>query len=128
MKTTKKDFSLFKHECHKWEKVLGLSSYDIVYKHQDDENKKFDGAYNKGWANYTAEVVLCKNIEFLDGSDVNTGMEIKEAAKHEMIHLLLKRYVINAEARFVNENELKEAEEELVRKLCKIIKDESSRT
>jgi len=39
MKTTKKDFEMFKKECQKWIDILGLKDWHIWYEHeQTDEN------------------------------------------------------------------------------------------
>ena len=40
--TTEEHFQLFKTECKKWIKELGLIGWDIVYKHDGEEN-------DRGW-------------------------------------------------------------------------------
>ena len=122
MKTSKEDFKLFQEECQKWIDGFELNNYDVIYHHKDSD--KFDGAYNTGHSDYRADLYLSKDIEYLDGTNISKTQEIKDAAKHEIVHLLLKRLIINAMERFVNKSEITEAEEEVVRKLTNIIREE----
>lgn len=49
--------------------------------------------------------------------DFTTDEEIKEYALHEMLHLLMARYSACANARFISDDELEEAEHEVVNRL-----------
>ena len=115
MKTTKKHFELFKKECKYWIDKLELSNYDVRYKWEELDH--FDEAQSKIKYNYTVVLYLDTDWE----EEVN-NKEVKEAAKHEIVHLLLGRLTLNAEARFIGRSEIDEAMEEVVRKLTRIIK------
>ena len=124
MKTTKKDFELFKSECQKWINRFELNNWTIRYSWRDLELDGLDGASNSGAWNYIAYLTLDTEIDDENIGDRDMIIEIKEAAKHEVIHLLIKRLKLKAIYRYIkDENEIVEAEEELVRKLEKIIKE-----
>jgi len=76
--------------------------------------------------NYSKKNVFIGKTEFFSrdwsNHDKISDNDIKEVAKHEMIHLLLERLNSTGEARFINRDEITEANEELVRKLEYIIK------
>lgn len=117
MKTTKQNFELFKQECEKWINKLGLIGYEIRYFH----NNKYSGG---GCKVYLPEnfCELSLDTEFTDLKDNTTiNEQIKIIAKHEVIHLLVGRMAINGQARWCSKTEHDEAEEELVRKLEKLI-------
>jgi hypothetical protein len=123
MKTTKKDFELFKKECQKWIDRFELNKYDVAYDwHKMNEA---NAMMNNQESGMVATISLSNKIDY-DKFDFpqykNVNEFIKEKAKHEVIHLLIGRYREYANSRFVSKNEISEAEEELVRKLEKIIK------
>jgi len=118
MKTTNKDFQLFKSECEKWLKRFELGGWKVYFTHQAHSQDTFATCYSN---------TLGRNatIYFTDEWDDEirklTPEAVKETAKHEMIHLLLARLSDNGRARYVVIDEIDEAEEELVRKLENII-------
>lgn len=119
-KTTKKDFELFKDECHKWVDRFELNNYLVRFehKHKDDAN----ASSNSYSHNYTVTFNLRKEIDYGKFDEELSKEEfIKHLAKHEVIHCLLGRISTVAESRFLVKDELTEAEEELVIKLEKII-------
>ncbi len=116
MKTTKQHFELFKSECRKWEKRFGLDGWSILYQHE----KLDDNSLAKTSINVDGRVVNI--ILNKDWQDEPLNLQaIKDAAKHETIHVLLGRLSGNAAYRFTSKIELLESEEELVYKLEKII-------
>jgi len=109
----KKNFDVFKKECLYWQKKLELGNYDIEIKLGTD--KDFFSAWCSIYADYNAIVWMDETYKF------SSLQEVKDAAKHEMVHILVGRLVDNARARYINKNEIDEALEELVRKLTKLI-------
>jgi len=116
IKTTEKHFNLFKEECLRWQNLFELHNWELHFKWEATESARASINYTltgyvaslflaKEWANY--EEILDKDIEMV--------------AKHEMIHLLIGRLEQVGSVRFASEDELSEAEEELVRKLEYII-------
>ena len=119
MKTTNKHFQIFKEECQKWIDKFGLSGWEVSFVHQTYSENTYATCF-------TALVGMRATIYFTDKWDNEirkiSPETIKQSAKHEAIHLLLARLSDNGRARYINELEMNEAEEELVRKLEKIIK------
>ena len=108
-----KNFDLFKKECNKWIKKLELSNYDIEFKYKKDSD--FDGPYISTQADYNA------TIYYQDYLEDNSPANIKAGAKHEIIHLLLGRLSNAAYTRFTTKESVAYAEEEVVRKLAKLL-------
>jgi len=117
MKTTKKDFELFKNECQKWVDRFELNNWKIYYVHE-----KLKDTYANIRFDLNGRVASIQFNTEWDMFGVDNMIEgIKETAKHEIIHLLIARITEIAEARYVTDSEVGEANEELVRKLEKII-------
>lgn len=117
MKTTKKQFELFKRECRYWVERFKLDNYRIYFSWDADERTYAQCSVNLKGQNCTFWFTKNWNNEI---RPLNNE-EIKEVAKHEVIHALLGRLTENSFSRFVTEIELAEAEEELVRKLQNLI-------
>jgi len=111
--TTKKQFDLFKRECqhfiNKWE----LNNYRVYFGHEKLDDNTGADCYAQA-DSYTAKIRFNKKGE-------QSNEQIKLFAKHEVIHLLLGRLSWQAYERFISKAEISEAEEEVVRKLEKII-------
>lgn len=116
MKTNKKHFEIFKKECEYWYDIFELKNWNIDYYHLDREEslawtkvnldgRKLAVSLNKDWGKW----------------DKITTEKVKNVAKHEMIHCLLGRLAELGTARYINQNEVYEAEEALVNKLSKLI-------
>lgn len=115
-KTTKKDFELFVTECKIWIKKLELSNWAVYYWHKSSTNNSL--AYcTRNLSGMRADVHL--NTEWSE--QPVTKEEIKNCAKHEILHIFLGRMAENAEARFCSLADIDETEEELVNKLIKMI-------
>jgi len=117
VKITEKQFELFKKECLYWQDRFELHNWEIHFRYQEDNNVR--AGINFSIVGYVATVFLSKEW---NNYKIITDQDIKIVAKHEMIHLLIGRLGQIGETRFVIEDELKEAEEEIVRKLEYIIK------
>jgi len=121
MKTTKKDFKLFKSETERLMKEWELSNWHPAWKHEELANAnavtKTDGD------NYNVTFYFSTDIDFDKFILRQSKKEdfIRRLAKHEVIHLLLGRVMHCADARWCTDSEMNEAEEELVRKLEVII-------
>lgn len=113
MKTTKEQFQYFVKECKKRIKEYGLGGWKVYFQHQDLAND-----FARISANLT---VMVATIFFCDDWDDPirpcNNAEIAVVARHEVLHLLTSRIMVNAKTGYVSENELDEAGEELVRKL-----------
>jgi len=119
MKTTNKHFKLFKKECHKWVDRFQLNNYDIAFEH-----KKLNDAHARCIIDNEYDSTIALTSDIPTCFDYNMSMDdyIKHLAKHEVIHVLLGRVMNTGNSRYITKAEILEAEEELVRKLEKIIK------
>lgn len=119
---TQEQFNYFKKECLKFIDYFELNNYrvDFCFKEFKDNYKESE-AQMFASSLYVATIFLNKNYYSEDITPL-TNERLSENALHEVIHLLLARFSLLNEKRFVTEDEAKEAEEELVRKLQKLIK------
>lgn len=117
MKTTKQDFEFFKKECRKWIDRLELNTYSVGFQHIDLKD-----CYARTRTQYSAmnsTIALTSNWD--DEVRPCNRKEIAQVAKHEVIHLLLAKFDKLAHSRYVTEDELDQAEHEIVRKLENLI-------
>ena len=119
MKTNKKHFETFKKECEYWIKRFQLNGWKVEYVHAKLEDEVL-GTLESNLDGYVALITFTTNI-FDNGSDTTLEENIRETAKHEVIHLLLSRLSLMGKTRFTESKGYISAEEELVRKLEKII-------
>ena len=116
MKTTKKQYELFKTECRKWIDKFQLNDYDVFFQWGYIEDADARTTIQGECGNAT--IAFSEDVNFIDRKATEY---IKELAKHEVIHCLLGRYDYLARNRYVSKQELDDEAEHLVRKLCKII-------
>ncbi len=119
MKTSKKDFLLFKKECQRWIEKLGLSEWECHYYH-----KKID----KGVGADTCVDVEASKVVFRLNAETGYPREesefqgtIEQTAKHEVMHLLLGPLSEKAKYRYVRHAELESAEHGIVMRLMKAL-------
>ena len=116
MKTNSRDFVLFCKTFTKYQKILGLTGYNIFFRHEPLENAFASITVNQ--ADMIATVRLNSKLEPKDKPFKN----VRKSAKHEAIHLLLGRYNYLATAKWnVGSEDIREVEEELVYKICNLI-------
>lgn len=118
LKTTPKHFEIFKKECDRLLRVWGLDGWNVSYLH-----KKMGDRYAETYRRLTSrQATIALNTEW-GVEDVRplSEKELNKLAKHEVLHVLLGRLGICAEARYVTETEVEEAEHEVIAHLLKII-------
>ena len=116
-KTTKKDFELFKKECKKFIDLFELNNWSIVFEHSN--KKGMLASCVTDISSYRTVISFCKKWD--DSIEKMTKSSIVKLALHEVLHLLLARMSDYGNSRFLNRDELIEAEEELVNKLINIL-------
>ena len=109
MKTTEKDFELFKKECQKWVDYFGLHGWDIFYKHKQKED--CFGCIDYDTAKRNAVIYL--SIEWED--EYYSPEKIRETAFHEICELLFARIKIINLNRFVGDDEMDEEIHNIIR-------------
>ena len=120
-KTTVKQFDLFRSECLKWIDIFGLKDYEIHFEHSDKATGNGNVAYCIRDCNgRVARLSLCQTWN--DNYIVRLSDEsIKLAAFEEVCHIFLYSLSSCANARFVMEHEINEAEHGLIRVLQSVL-------
>ncbi len=117
MKTTKKDFELFKKYSQEYAEILGLSDWAIFYEHA----KTRDSAYAETlWdvESHTARIILGTSW---DNIRYKTDIEIKRLALHETIHVLISPLTMEAMSRYTTGERIATEEHRIVRMLEKLV-------
>lgn len=119
--SNKKDFVTFKKECLRLQKEWQLNSWTIRFEYKDlgTSEARMQADFN----NHNSSIALSTKIQYGEFQEVKTRQEyVKDLAKHEMLHLLLRPVTFIGEARWATDSEFVAQEEGLVRKLMDIIK------
>ena len=114
----KKDFRKFQECFLEYQKQFGLTGYKVYFGYEPLDNCFANITVNQN--DMVATVRLNSNLPDKD----KPHRDIKQSAKHEAIHLLLYRLEDRAVGRYVLQEEICEAVEELVFKLEKLIKED----
>lgn len=117
MKISKKDFELFKTECQKWVQKLGLTDWNITFRHRPLINAQAHTQYD---CNASSACFSLRTECDKPEKEAFTS-SIEDSAKHEVLHLLLARLYFKAGARYLNEGELDEAEHAVIARLTKAL-------
>lgn len=115
MKTSKKDFGVFKEEFLLWQKNLGLMAWEIIFVHK--RLKDAAAQINADSLSRMATVALSSVV----AGERDEWNDPKACGKHEAIHLLLADLDWLARQRYTSERELDREEEGIVRRLEKIL-------
>ena len=115
-KRTKTDFADFKRYFKEYQRKFGLAGYRVYFKHQPMGGYFAEVSYRQN--EMVATVKFNSKLK-----DAGAGWrDIKGHAKHEALHLLVARLSHLAATRFAVEDQIDEAEEELINKLEGLIK------
>lgn len=113
MKVTSKQFAFFKRCCKQYIELFALGNWEVAYKLETLEGNRSELIWRL--SSYMATILL---------NDTWTGIvrplcnkELRSCALHEVTHLLLARVSSNARSRYIQEAELIESEEEVVRRV-----------
>jgi len=115
IKTTRETATRFEKEFRKYQKLFGLTGWDVSFIVAPLVNSRATVHY--AGSDCIATVAL-NDTQVVRESSIS---DIKELAKHEAIHLLLARYDYLASARYIGADELAQANEEIVVKLTELI-------
>ena len=111
-----KNFSQFKKEFKKYQDRFELNNYKVYYAHCPLDSF---AEITISQVDMVATVRLTSKLDGLDKKVFNP----KKHAKHEALHLLIGRLESNGRHRYISNDEMYEATEELARKLDRLIKD-----
>lgn len=121
MKTTKKDFELFKKYCDEVVQVLGLTEWSVLYAHEHFANEFANTNYQVSSA--TAVITLST---YWDGLRPKTDLALRRLALHEVLHIVLAPLVAEAMERYTNQLTIDTAEHLIIRRLENMIIKEKS--
>lgn len=119
MKTKKISKAYFKRFCDsfkEWQAKFGLTQYDVFF-HQ----KYLKDSYAEVTIKELAKVVSVTLMTELEGKYIDVDPGPESHAKHEALHLLLHRLVWLGQSRYLENNDLDEEWEAIVRRLEKIL-------
>lgn len=116
MKLTQKDFELFKSECQKWLTKFGMNDWKVYYSFDRLNGNFAECRYD--YRDCVATISLNKEISKFSFQH----SDVINSAKHEVIHLLLARFHGMAKERFINQDEIDNEWERLVRIIEKALK------
>jgi hypothetical protein len=108
---TPEEHGYFQKACRVYQRAFGLVDWDLYFS-SDDLSNDADLA-NISWCftGHSANITLSKKMPFYE----NYTVELDKIARHEMIHLLLARIQEYAQRRNVNQEDIDESLESLVR-------------
>ena len=111
-----REFETFKREFKKWQDKFGLLGYHVYFKHEPCGSDSY-ATINVAQSAMVATAILNAQIT----AEEKKHRDLKATAKHEAIHLLVHRLENLAYARFLDDSEIVEASEELVRRLARLL-------
>lgn len=111
MKTTAKDFSIFKKECQKWIDFFGLKEYRVHYEHSSEYTDCVAFCVTDQ-AGGCATLGLIKDVGY-----ERNNLAIRESAFHEVCELLLSKMCHIARDRAFCEEELTCETHSIIRRL-----------
>ena len=114
MKTTKKDFIIFKKECEKWIEIFGLKGWRVEFFHKKGKGARAQCHY------HTTDRVLDFYFNTEWNSEV-TDKKIRTTAFHETCEGLLCRIRVLSEYRFTTQLEIDEEIHSIIRTLENVL-------
>ena len=112
MKTTAKDFALFKKECEKWIDFFGLTNWRVVYcreQYEEDAHAWFS-TNSEGMV---ATIALCPDWKH---EEVTTE-QIKKSAFHEVCEMMFSHLQDLAQSRYWDPVEYQTERHAIIRRL-----------
>ncbi len=112
-KLTEYHFQKFKGYCWKWIRKLGLTNYGYSIGFSKEKTKA-NAVCNINLGAAHIDITLYNDWGDID---IPTDEALECTAMHEVTHVLLARLRLNGDTRFIMEDEIQEAEHEIVRRL-----------
>jgi hypothetical protein len=116
--TTPEHFKVFKEEFLRWRHILGLTDWEILFKHTSPPEDS--RAYVGYTTMYRCATVFLSPI-WKNFDEPLLDAQVRKAAFHEACELLLARLNILAQDRYLREGEITEAIHEVIRVLENVL-------
>jgi len=112
LKTSKKDFEEFQKSFRKYQELLGVQNFEIIFEHRklDDNDAELEFFRQP-----------CAAVARLNTQRSDSGRSIDNLAKHEAIELLLAPLRSAAMRRDVAEDEVNERAHSVVQALMRLL-------
>lgn len=110
MKTTKRDFDLFKEFARKWQKKLSLTGWAIYFYHEKLEDEYASSAWHMSGRAATLKFSTKWDI----GREFSEA-EIERLALHEILHIFFASLIYPAESRYTTQEDIDTAEHSIIR-------------
>lgn len=117
--TPLEEFELFKKEFSRYQALFGLTGYNVYFWHEPLEEADIIANISIDQEEMTASVRLNSKLS----KSARQCRDVRHAARHEAIHLLIGRLAKYAKSRYVMGADIYEATEELVHRLEDLILD-----
>lgn len=120
LKTTKKQFEIFKKECEYWVKEFGMLGWRFYFSHESltDCYACCFWPDKSEYRNFT--ITFNKDLNERD-KDIFTTNFIKKVAFHEVMEAFLFRISYIGECRYIQPEEINEERHHLIRTLEKVV-------
>ena len=116
MKITNKDFELYKKEVLKWMDEFKIGGWEVHFGIDEKDEENIAGSE---WS-LKSKIVTFNICRDWRNNLLNT-YEIKKSTLHEVLHLAIAKITTMAVRRYVNRDQVDEAEEEAVNTLINYI-------
>jgi len=117
-KTTDKDFKRFKASFMHWYNKLGLQGWQVFFRHEELDIP----VYARIISDFRVRAATVKFNKTVPEEDVPEFDPIR-TGKHEALHLLLAPLEYHAHARYIHQEDIDSAEEEIVVRLQNTLND-----
>ncbi|MFH0981816.1 MAG: hypothetical protein V2A79_09785 [Planctomycetota bacterium] len=111
IKVSPKAYALFQAEFERWQAVFGLSHYRVIFRFEP-----LGKSYTMVGTSEMDKYAIVTLTSELKPEEVE-GFDPVRSAKHEGIHLLLRRFAWLASCRYLMAEDLEEEEHAIVRRL-----------
>ena len=108
---TTKEYEYFQKACKVYQKSFGLVDWDLYFCFEDLSDDSDMANISWCFTGHSARITLSNKLPAYE----NYTLELDNIARHEMIHLLLARIQEYAQRRNMNQEDIDEALESLVR-------------
>lgn len=120
MKTTRKDFKLFKTEFRHWQSRLGLTDFHCVFRHEP-----LDGCFGGIQCDHAGKIVTVILASHYPDRD-RDAFDPARIGRHEALELLLARMDNIARSRYCFPDDVTEERHAIIRRLENFLNGEKS--
>ena len=110
---TKKQFEAFCKECNRYIDIFGITEYFVNYQHDKIDNDEWQAGCTVDIEGMNAIIILSNNISM-------TNYEVRAAAKHEVLELLLGKLNLIMKSRTITAREIDTERHTVINRLLRV--------